>query len=351
MATEIIARFHKATKGSGKSRSPPMYLAAVLFDLEKAFDKVDRTTAFAALAAKAQMAGLDMYLEEMHKGTYYKIRDRSGQIQRQVLISRGVRQGSVEGPLIFVACYDLVLHGIQKRREAAELSSIGVRSRATRSGDEIAFVDDLLSFLVFKSWEHLTGWIQAVIEVFEANHLKANVGKLEILLEAVGHGNARTNREISAGKVVITVSGHKLVLKKKATYLGVCLDISGSVTGEIDERVTKVKRAHARLANNVWKSRLLTWRVKWRLWQALVLSVLIYCLEAHALMGGMTTKLERWATRCLRQIARVPAHVTHVSNNALRRKYKVATIGSILARRRLLFWRKLLRPWVGSPLL
>ena len=38
--------------------------------------------------------------------------------------------------------------------------------------------------------------------------------------------------------------------------------------------------------------------------------------------------------------------MTHVSNNALRRRYKVATIGSILARRRLLFWRKLLRPWV-----
>ena len=120
--------------------------------------------------------------------------------------------------------------------------------------NEIAFVDDLLSFLIFKSWEHLTGWIQAVIEVFEANHLKANVGKLEILLEAVGHGNARTNREINAGKMVITVGGHKLVPKKKATYLGVCLDISGSVAGEIDERMTKAKRAHARLANRVWKS-------------------------------------------------------------------------------------------------
>ena len=162
VATEIRARFQKATKGSGKSRSPQMYLAAVLFDLEKAFDKVDRTTAFAVMAAKAQTAGLDMYLEEMHKGTYYKTRDRSGQIQRQVLISRGVRQGSVEGPLIFVACYDLVLHGIQERREAAELSSIGARSKATRSGEElevpvneIAFVHDLLSFLIFKSWEHL----------------------------------------------------------------------------------------------------------------------------------------------------------------------------------------------------
>ena len=156
----------------------------------------------------------------------------------------------------------------------------------------------------------------------------------------------RTNREISAGKVELKVGGHKLVLKKKAVYLGVCLDISGSVAGEIGERMTKAKRVHARLANNVLKTRRLTWNVTWRLWQALVLSVMIYCLEAHALTGEMITKLARWATRCLRQIARVSAYVTHTSNNALRRKYKVATIGSILARRGLLFWRKLLRPWV-----
>ena len=116
---------------------------------------------FAALLAKARMAGLDMYLEEMHDGTYYKIRARNGQIQRQVLISKEVHQGSVKGPLIFVACYDLVVHGIQGRREAAELGSISASSQATRSGDEalvlvneIAFVDDLLSFLIFVSWEH-----------------------------------------------------------------------------------------------------------------------------------------------------------------------------------------------------
>ena len=152
VATEIIARFHKTTKGSGKSRRPPVYLAAVLFDLEKALDKVDRTMAFAALAAKAQTAGLDMYLEEMHKGTYYKIRDRRDDPASGF-------GGSVEGPLIFVACYDMVLHGIQECREATELSSIGARSRATRSGDElevpvneIAFVDYLLSTTVRTRW-------------------------------------------------------------------------------------------------------------------------------------------------------------------------------------------------------
>ena len=147
VATEFIARFHKATKGLGKSRNPPMYLAAALFDLEKALDKVDGRTTFAALSAKAQMAGLDMYLEEMHNGTYNKIRDRSGQIQRQVLISKLMRQGSVDGPLIFVACYDLVLHGIQARREATELCSISACSRATLSGDEVVVPVNEIAFV------------------------------------------------------------------------------------------------------------------------------------------------------------------------------------------------------------
>ena len=57
-----------------------MYLAAVLFDLEKAFDKVSRHTVFAVLSVNVQMTGRDMYLVQMHDGTYYKISDRNGQI-------------------------------------------------------------------------------------------------------------------------------------------------------------------------------------------------------------------------------------------------------------------------------
>ena len=165
----------------------------------------------------------------MHKGTYYKISDRSGQIQRQVLISKGVRQGSVEGPLMFVACHDLVLHGIQERREAAELSSISARSRANRSGDEvvvlvneIAFVDDLLSFLIFKSWEHLTGWIQAVIEV---SRLTTSRPMSESWRSCWRQWDMETRARIvrlAPEKVVITVGGHKPVPKKKSSVRG-CL--------------------------------------------------------------------------------------------------------------------------------
>ena len=164
VATEIIARFHKATKGRGKEPQstdvPGRQYSSTCRRLSTRW--IDPQP---SQPCQPKHRWQDWTCtSRTFQGTYYKITDRSGQIQRQVLISKGVRQCSVEGPLIFVACYDLVLHGIQVRREAAELSFIGARSRATRSGDgvvvpanEIAFVDDLLLFLIFVSWEHLTG--------------------------------------------------------------------------------------------------------------------------------------------------------------------------------------------------
>ena len=149
VATEIIARFHKATKGPVKSRNPPMYKAAVLFDLEKAFDKVDRPS-----PVRQSTDG-----EEMHHGTFYKIRDHSGQMQRKVLISKGVLQGSVEEPLIFVAFDDLVLHGAGAQGGGSSITETRSGDEVVAPANEIAFVDDLLSFLIFMFWEHLTGWI------------------------------------------------------------------------------------------------------------------------------------------------------------------------------------------------
>ena len=76
-------------------------LAAVLFDLEKAFDKVDRARAFEVLAQKAGCIGLKLMMEEMHDGTCFMLKDAEGKLARRVVIKKGVRQGAVEGPLVF----------------------------------------------------------------------------------------------------------------------------------------------------------------------------------------------------------------------------------------------------------
>ena len=106
--------------------------------------------------------------------------------------------------------------GIQGRREAAELSSISASSRATRSGDEaVVPVNEILSTIPVTS--HLC--VEGAPDGMDPSSDRGVRGqppegqrwKAENLLEAVGRGNARANRDIGAGKVEIKIRRHKLV--------------------------------------------------------------------------------------------------------------------------------------------
>ena len=189
--------------------------------------------------------------------------------------SRDLRVPSVCPPKSrWSSCHTTIWSFVGSRdRETTELDSISARSRTFRSDDEaeesvneIVFVDDLMSFIISVSWEHQTTWIQAVIVGFETNRLKINVGKLIILLQTVGRGNASANRDISVEKSGDQDPETQSVTKEKRSVSErlsrhLCLEAE-----EIDERMTKVKRVHTRLTNNVWKWRLLIRNVEWRLW-------------------------------------------------------------------------------------
>ena len=101
--TDRARKWHKSS--SSRKQKKPTFLTAVLFDLEQAFNKVDRQRAFEVLAQRAQCEGL---LDEINDGTCFMLKDAAGRIVRRVVLQKGVRQGSAEGPLVFVACYDLI---------------------------------------------------------------------------------------------------------------------------------------------------------------------------------------------------------------------------------------------------
>ena len=62
--------------------------------------------------------------------------------------------------------------------------------------DEVAFVfvDDLISVMVVGKLATLRSWIAHVVGIFEQFGLKANVGKLEIIVHAMGKGSRKMNR-------------------------------------------------------------------------------------------------------------------------------------------------------------
>eukprot|EP00973_Karenia_brevis_P032627 4505020-Karenia_brevis.AAC.1 len=153
---------------------------------------------------KAVSVGLAMLLEELHDGTCYLLLDMcSGEVVRKLWVRKGVRQGSCEGPLLFVALYDVVMRELESRRGNTKIFAsydkglehfIGQHARATCVHEEmvadVVFMDDLISLLVFSEVSEVEAFIALVVQVFELWKFKVNFAKLEVLVAAYGEGSA-----------------------------------------------------------------------------------------------------------------------------------------------------------------
>ena len=109
LADEILRRYrlHRRRQcparraRAGQQPSQPC-LAMTLFDLSKAFDLLVRADAWKAIGRLAQDASIEFFLEEVHRGVCYILKDKhTGQLRKRILTDMGVRQGSVEGPACF----------------------------------------------------------------------------------------------------------------------------------------------------------------------------------------------------------------------------------------------------------
>eukprot|EP00973_Karenia_brevis_P046958 6515425-Karenia_brevis.AAC.1 len=104
-------------------------------------------------------------MEELHDGTCYLLLDSaSGEIVRKILVRKGVRQGSCEGPLLFVVLYDVVMRELEAKRGHQKITAAYDSYLGRFNGDsthaevkheetvsDIVFMDDLISLLVFSS--------------------------------------------------------------------------------------------------------------------------------------------------------------------------------------------------------
>ncbi len=77
-------------------------LAAVLVDLENAFGKVPRSPTWERLRHLAADLGFDLVWLQTHDSTRYLLNHTDGRIARRLLVQKGLRQGSADGPIVFV---------------------------------------------------------------------------------------------------------------------------------------------------------------------------------------------------------------------------------------------------------
>ena len=176
-----------------------------LFDLSKAFDLLVRADAWKAVGRLAQDASMEFFLEELHRGDCYILKDKhTGQLRKRILTDMGFRQGSVEGPACFLALYDTATCEVKTAgdRTAITAQQQGISTEVNVS--DLMFMDYLVSFFEFRDLDTLQRFIACVTAVFTQHSFQVNVGKLEVCAVVAGPGTQARVTQLKRGSCAFT---------------------------------------------------------------------------------------------------------------------------------------------------
>ena len=98
----------------------------------------------------------------------------------------------------------------------------------------------------------------------------------------------------------ITIEDHALGVTDTFTYLGSKISSNLSLDAELNARIGKAASTMAKLSKRVWENKKLTINTKVKVFNACVLSTLLYGSEAWTLYSSQERKLHTFYMRCLR---------------------------------------------------
>ena len=136
----------------------------------------------------------------------------------------------------------------------------------------------------------------------------------------------------------ISIGDHSLEVVEDFTYLGSTISSNLSLDTELNTRIGKAATAMARLTKRVWSNTMLTTNTKMRVYQACVLSTLLYSCESWTLYTRQELRLNAFHLRSIRKILGITWQ-DRVPNKDVLARAKIPSMFALLSQRRL--------RWVG----
>ena len=313
-----------------REQQQPLFLAFV--DLTKAFDLVSRTGLFKILqnisGHPKLLAIITSFRQEMQSTVCF-----DGATSNAFPVSSGVKQGCVLAPTLFGIFFSMLLQyafvdcteGVYVRtRSDGKLFNIARLLAKTK-----AYVV-LIRYLLFADDTALTSHSEEGLQ-----HL---VDKLSYACMAFGLTISLRKTNILAqgaeSPPVITIDNTELEVVDTFTYLGSTVSSSTSLDAEISCRIAKAAAVMAKLNKRVWGNDLLSERTKLCVYQACVLSTLLYGSESWTTYARQERRLNRFHLRCLRRLLHIRWQ-DRVTNTEVLERAGSLTMPSLLIQRRL----------------
>ena len=192
------------------------------FDLEKAFDSVEFSTLLSHIFKLGVNGRCWRLIKDWYSNTSSVVKV-NGICSDCFPVGRGVKQGSVLSPTLFIAVMDSLLHFLESAGQGLNLLGLHVGASA--------HADDVRAVSLSKSAAHTQG---NLIEAFcQANSLKLNASKTEVVLTTKGRYN----------ECMLELVGQEVVTQKEAKCLGVWWRYDLSPLKSVEESISKARRA------------------------------------------------------------------------------------------------------------
>ena len=221
-----------------------------------------------------------------------------GKISEPFAIHSGVKQGCVLAPTLFVIFVSLLLnHAFKHSTEGIHLHNrshgklLNLAQLRTKSKvrtvliRELLFADD--AALTTHKEEELQQLISQFSHTCKEFGLTISIRKTEVMGQDVPSPHS------------ITIDNQVLDVADHFTYLGCIISSNRSLGSEINKHIAKAVSVMARLSRRVWFNKQLTSNTKLQVYQACVLSTLLYGSESWTTYARQENRLESLHFRCL----------------------------------------------------
>ena len=277
----------------------PLYIAFI--DLTKAFDLVSRDGLFKALRKIGCPPRLHSLIESFHsnmKGTV----QFNGNLSEPFDMCSGVKQGCVLTPTLFGIFFALLLrHAFGTAQEGIYLqtrsdgSLFNLAHLKARTKVHEALIRDMLSADDAAVVTHTQRELQLLMDCF------SQACKDFRLIISLKKTNNVLGQDILAPPV-ITIDDYELKVIHQFTHLGSTITDNLSLDPEINKRIGKAATTLAHLTSRVWTNPKLTMKMKMAVYNACILSTLLYGSETWTTYAHQEKRLNTFHLRSLRCI-------------------------------------------------
>ena len=266
-------------------------LYIVLLDWSKAFDRIKHDALLVALRRFGIGGAMLDLIGAIYEERTFLVRD--GLSESTTLVQEaGIAQGCPLSPYLFIILMSVALVDARRISQLEEAKSFIVTP-------EVVYADDtmLLSSSAACAQRHL----DSVAAVGRTYGLELNLQKTVLL-------------RIRGSEDIFGPDGQALTVKSQAVYLGGLLTTDGQSAPELSRRLGEARASFYSLAA-VWKHANITRKRKQRIFEACVVSKLLYGLESLWLLKADFQKLDAFFASSLRKIAGIlPSYWSRVSN-------------------------------------